>query len=270
MVIFSEYVQYFYSLRIQYKADKNTIGDKFAKMMLNSLYGKFGQRSSEWVELNADTLLGVYAIHKLPLPGCYENVKGLPRIGHGAIRWQPIGLPHPVTIRRFGGRLEIKCDRGEHWESSPIIAANITALARTRLRYLIGKAGKGNVFYCDTDSLFVNRRGFDKLRRIGEIDSKILGKLKLEDESICTEIRCPKDYTFAGNIVIKGIRKNAIPIGPAKYRQQSFEGIKSVLRRNGEKYIRIGWIEKQLSRTYSKGIVRPNGWVDFIELNESE
>ena len=65
--IFSEYVQYFYTKRLEAKEQGNKVLDYFYKIMLNSLYGKFGQRAEQWVKIN-----------DAPVDECYtDSVNGI-------------------------------------------------------------------------------------------------------------------------------------------------------------------------------------------------
>jgi len=266
--VFGEYVRYFYTLRQRYKGEGNHVGDKLAKILMNSLYGKFGQRSNDWIDLTLDTLRDIYAEAKLDMPAKYCPGSSMPALPYGSSKWFPEGLDKSITIRNVGGKMQVKVDAGEHWESCPIIASYITSMARSRLKGLINAAGSRNVYYVDTDSLFCNRTGYDRLTRANEIDPGKLGKLKLEGTSTDTTIRCPKDYDFDGHIIIKGIRKDAKLITANEYEQTQFEGIRSVLRRGGEAYIKIGLIRKKLSREYHKGTRGKDGWVEFLTLNQ--
>ena len=51
--IFHNFVNDFYNLRLKYKQEGNEIMTYFTKLILNSLYGKFGQKTEQW-EFNQD------------------------------------------------------------------------------------------------------------------------------------------------------------------------------------------------------------------------
>ena len=59
------------------------------------------------------------------------------------------------------------------------LAAYITAGARSMLCRAIVIAGPENVYYCDTDSLFVNAEGFRRLQAAGLLHEDMLGLFKL-------------------------------------------------------------------------------------------
>lgn len=263
--IFRDYVNFFYNLRQQFKKPpKNEVYDLFCKLMMNSLYGKFGQKSFEWVDLNFANFQLLYALHGVEFPSHYTEDNYKPKGLFLTSEWLPLNIPVPCQIRKVGSIEQMRLPVDEHAYSCPIIAAYVTAYARERLRELIRKAGKKNVYYCDTDSLFVNKNGYSNLDKWEEIDPNILGKLKIEEVSTNSTFYCPKVYRFNGKDTIKGIRKDAIQINNNEYLQNQFEGLRTILNREPLPYIKIAWVRKQNSLRYNKGNVSSNGWtVDY-------
>jgi len=49
--IFIDYVDYFYNLRLKFKREKNDVMQYFAKIFMNSLYGKFGQKNEVFIKI---------------------------------------------------------------------------------------------------------------------------------------------------------------------------------------------------------------------------
>jgi hypothetical protein len=259
--IFVEYINFFWNKRLEFrKPPKNEVYDLFCKLMMNSLYGKFGQRSYEWVDLNFENFQLLYALNGIPFPEDIYTAKNYKPNTFLTTEWIPYGLNKPVQIRSMGKIEQMRLPVDEHAYSCPIIAAYVTSYARERLRELIKKAGYRNVYYCDTDSLFVNKRGFVNLDKWGEIDSNVLGKLKIEEVSTGATFYCPKVYDFNGKHTIKGIRKDAIQIGINEYLQNQFEGLRTILKREPKPYIKIAWVTKANSLSFNKGHVLSNGW----------
>ncbi|GAH16471.1 unnamed protein product, partial [marine sediment metagenome] len=85
--------------------------------------------------------------------------------------------------------------------SVPAISAHVTDYARLYLWKLIQIADIVNCFYCDTDSLIVNEKGYKNLSKF--MDKDRLGWLKVEDVSSCVDIRGAKNYTFGDNTRMK-------------------------------------------------------------------
>lgn len=261
--IFTDFVQFFWSERQRFKRAGNATYEYFCKVFMNSLYGKFGQRGYDWIDLNIESIKQLYDTFNVAIPNEYHRQGFQPEISWSQRRWYPLGLTEGVEIRGLSGKVQIRLPRGEHYESCPIIAAYVTSYGRERLRELVRLAGNQSVYYVDTDSLIVNHRGYLRLKKAGEIDPNKIGKLKLEEVADYAEFWNPKHYVFGRTETIKGIRKDAIKIGDKDYLQNQFEGIRSIMRRDPKPYIKIEWIEKQLVSEFDKGIVTPSGWVNY-------
>jgi len=153
--IFRDFVNHYYDIK------KHSTGAKrfIAKLMLNSLYGKFGQhRELDTFEVSEDS------------PYMYLPYLNLARV-------------KTISYAKY-----------IHSE----IAGLITSYARLKLYSLFERAGKENIYYCDTDSIITSR----------ELStSDALGDIKNED-NIKTFIAInPKVYAYIttdnSKIVIK-------------------------------------------------------------------
>jgi hypothetical protein len=153
----------------------------------------------------------------------------------------------------------------EGWNTLVAIAAHITADARLKLWDLILLAGRENVFYCDTDSVFTNDRGFARAK--SEIVAGKLGKLDLKGSSNLLLIRGAKDYVFGNTTVIKGIRADAKKISENEYEQTQFEGFAGALRKGRLDKMMLGTVRKSLHREYKKGIITKTGHVKPFTLS---
>ena len=235
--IFVSYVEFFSSLKEQYSMEGNTVMRSLAKLMLNSLYGKFGQRNEVWKPIGE-------SVCEMPTISKYINVE----TGETGILYE------------FGGKQYLKT-RGEEEavDSFVAIASEVTANARMYLWKLMKKAGLSNLYYCDTDSLFVNEKGYKNLK--SEIHDYKLGKLKLEGVSDGVQINNVKDYVFNGKVKLKGVKKNSVKISENQYKTQRFYKFRTLIRKGildtpiSEEYI------KTIKREYKKGIVTPSGRV---------
>lgn len=234
--IFREYVDFFYSRRLKAREAGDPTLAWICKLFLNSLYGKFGQtgRVYEETELTLEDEVKVW------------------------VEWDA----QSRTLHRYrqlGGLVQEQQREGESRDSHPAIAAHVTSAARLQLWALIQRAGLKNVFYCDTDSLFVNAKGLEKLQMFLIPDE--IGALKVEWGSTAVEIRGPKDYSVDEKDKIKGIRKDAEVIGPNTYRQDVFRGWRGMIRDGDVDRQLIKKTEKTLRREYRKGTVRRSGRV---------
>jgi hypothetical protein len=242
--IFKDYIDFFYNLRLKHKAENNDVLQEMDKLFLNSLYGKFGQRTKE---MEVDGLW-------------FKNTTGIIEVyGTNGVK-----IADRVTLA--GESFLIYTKQEESFNAFVAIASCVTDYARIDLWKLIKKAGRENVDYCDTDSLFLNKKGVDRLQ--DDIDSKILGKLKLENTFKWLKINGLKDYDSDCKTTLKGIKKNAEKISNKTYRQLQFPTFRGVIRSGMSGYIDIKTVQKTLTRLYTKGHVLPSGRVKPFVLDE--
>lgn len=243
--IFKSFVDRFYRHRTQFAADNNKLYEHFCKIIMNSLYGKFGQKAEQWEKI------GDCPNEPDRLEDCIDGVTHRRR-----------------RIRYLLGEVFEMTGWTESRHSFPAIAAHVTAYARLFLWDLMKRCGKGNYFYCDTDSLFVNVQGFVNLASL--VDPNVLGMLKVESIVDTLTIYGLKDYKFGDRTVIKGIRKNAVRVSDIEYVQEKWPSIKGILRSGKPDRYPILKTTKHLYRDYSKGVVSKSGFVqpfDFDELD---
>lgn len=249
-IIFKEYVEYFYKKRQEYKAMGNKVFEVICKLLLNSLYGKFGQRQRDVIVLEGE-LANVY--------------------GNSDYIVFPDG--RRFYVRRYFDKLYLtRNSRLAGWDAFTAIAAHVTDYSRMYLWWFIklscGLTGdyfkNSDVLYCDTDSLFVTEAGFNRLANY--ISDNELGKLKLEGTADRLVIYGAKDYEFGNEIKIKGIRKTAVYLGDNTYVQEVFPSLVRVLKEKMDGYVEIRKVIKRLRRKYDKGVVMPDGYVCPIVL----
>lgn len=163
-VAFREYIMRFYEMRLQAKAAKNEAESLFAKLLMNSLYGKFAANPENYRQ---------YII--VPM----DVVPVLSEYGYTfAGEFGPWGLaeaPLPEAQRRF---------------YNVATGASITGFVRAMLWRAICSS-KG-ILYCDTDSVAVRKRG----ARI--VLGEQLGEWKHEGDFNKAGIAGKKLYVFRG------------------------------------------------------------------------
>ena len=191
--IFSDYVEFFYRKRLEAREEDNKVYDLLFKLFMNSLYGKFGQKSENWQRIG-------------DAPPEIIEAKEIVNIDTG----------EREAYKIFGGSTFKRLKEEEAFNSFCAIAAHVTAYARMELLKYIELSGWENVYYMDTDSLFLNKEGADRLEAAGVINAKDLGKMKLEKVDNVITINAPKDYIFAGTVKTKGIKKGSKKIEDEK------------------------------------------------------
>jgi len=235
--LFTTFVDYFYTERLKYRADNNPAFAYICKLILNSLYGKFGQRNSIMIE-------------ELPTDSD-KNFREL--------IWHVQQQKYYIHQIFYGLEQTILLQEEEGLNSMPAIASHVTDYARIYLWYIIEKAGIKNCYYCDTDSLIVNRLGYKRLQ--DDLDMDVLGMIKVEEVCDEMDIRGAKNYTFGGKEKIKGVKRSAKKIGEKTYQYARFPTPHSELRNHLQEDYRIETIQKTLSGRYDKGIVTETGVV---------
>ncbi|MBC7343849.1 MAG: hypothetical protein H5U03_00150 [Clostridia bacterium] len=241
--IFVDYVNFFYSQRLQARENGDSAFAYFYKIMLNSLYGKFGQQTSEWEVIGK----------------CDPSITRVET-------WVEPQTGKRRTVRYHNGIVEMSSEPQESYNSFPAVAAHVTAYGRMYLWSLIEKAGMENVYYVDTDSLILNEAGFMRLKFL--VNAKELGMLKLVKVADTLVIRAPKDYTFGEHVRLKGVRSSAKEIAPGVFEQEKWCGYASRLRTGNLNVYIVEKQVKRLSRKYKKGVVTESGRVRPFILPE--
>lgn len=279
--IFADFIAFMYRSRLKAREEGKEALSRLFKDLGNTLYGKFGQRRENWVCLGE-------AEPGSPIAATETFVD---KDGNA------------VTERIFGGyRWTIDGPLLEAFNSFPAIAAFVTSYARCVLLGGMRVAGdldpeakdaraSREFFYCDTDSLFVSQRGYDRLLAAQMIDPMALGKFKMEGrEDAHVVFRGAKFYEFGKKVRRKGIPAAFDPMkNPGGTRDHWPDG-RPVLTADGRPavtydtwpklltHLREGNLEtfenrpivKRTEVEYDKGHVMESGWVRPLRLGVEE
>lgn len=241
--IFGDYVDYFYTLKKEYKKQGNKIMETLAKDMLNSLYGKFAQKRP-LIEENLDmTCDGYWREETLDL------VTGKTEI-----------------VTKLFNKVFIEWGEETAKNSFVAISAHVTEYARMLLWKIIKDIGIEKVLYCDTDSIKIRKRDLRFVQH--PIDNFMLGALKVEDEFKQFTIHGPKDYETEKECRIKGVPRHATKISDNKFQYTNFPRQDTHLRKKITRYFITEPMIKELNRTYTKGQVDETGRVTPFELSD--
>uniref|UniRef100_A0A6H1ZMB7 DNA-directed DNA polymerase n=1 Tax=viral metagenome TaxID=1070528 RepID=A0A6H1ZMB7_9ZZZZ len=243
--IFSDYVRYFYNKK-QKAQDKNNSADAlFYKYMLNTLYGKFGQKGGEWIKVGENPPDIIYMIQE------FDSLTG-----------------EHYYLRSINGLVQKRVEEGEAFHSFVAISAHVTSYARVKLLALIEKAGRSNVFYCDTDCLFTNQKGYDNLE--SEMHENKLGYLSVKKVAENIVIYGNKDYEFGNIKRCKGISFKDDQINNNTYIQERWPSFKGIMRQKDKNKYYTTKVKKKLKRVYDKGIVTKSGKIKPFTFPLSE
>ena len=240
---FVDYAEFFLQEREKMKAREDRMSERIAKLMANSLYGKFGQRNPVY-HVSANSL-------REP-PGIDVGVE------HGTGR---------VRVRMvWGDKVYVKVgEEPAPWTFYPA-AAWCTSYGRLRLWELIRKAGRDHVYYCDTDGLIVDEEGLQRLQ--DEISPGTPGKLRVKKEIQHATIYGLKHYELDGEEHIGGVPLSAHRVAPGVYTYDMWIRTRSRLRDGELEGIPQVTRVVRLSSSYPKGVVGKDGWITPHHLGE--
>lgn len=235
------------------KTTENELEKVIFKNMMNSLYGKFGQKekfkTTYYEEIPFEKINKLEKLHKFYELKLFSGVRS---------------DCYLVT--------KVNVNRGSYY-SIPLFASYITSESRLTLLKALIDNEKNNLVYCDTDSIFIDCDSFGNFNFNGNI-SDTLGSFKLEDKKII-EIRGLKNYTYIDKNgekqnAIKGISKlsrEAVDpkTGSKKYIVPKYVKTKQAIRQNIEPGKSFE-MEKTLKQKYDKRIVFENGMTEPLSL----
>jgi len=149
--IFANYINFMYINRKKAIEQKNQGMKQFYKLLMNSLYGKFGQKQYNRTYYTKPEFLAEYLLNK-------EKKIILTELELDYIK------------------IQYKETDDMNWIGNHVkIASYITAKARSNLLNVIYEIGEDYIYYCDTDSIIISKDLPEYLKSNNE-----LGKWKLE------------------------------------------------------------------------------------------
>ncbi len=224
-VIFKDYIEGMYKLRCEFA--KGTMENLISKLLMNSLYGRFGMKREQ------SELLFSYN----PPMGCkvYDEKYGLYQVESQSR--SPYILPY--------------------------LASYITSLARAKLYNLIVTAGFDNVYYCDTDSLITSKRlpvgeGLGELKLEYEIKKAVFLQPKAyafltQDNKEIVKVKGMKDIKVGIPEFIRALKDGNMSLINTKY--YNITGFRECIKRDKSLKINRKEVYKQLNSLYNKRII---------------
>jgi hypothetical protein len=199
--IFNNFVNDNYNNRMKLKKIGSPL-EYVYKIILNSLYGKFGQRY--------DVKQNIYFINDFDFSD--NNIKKYKEV---------------EVLKEYFVVTKELCEKPPDF-IQPIWSIYVTAYGRLELYELFEQVGFDEVYYCDTDSLFTTKLLKEGLK---------LGELKLEYKIKSGIIIKPKFYEINGIVKAKGLKgfnkkENLLSLlEEGKYTTTKFCKFKETLRR---------------------------------------
>lgn len=242
--LFREFVDTMWALRQKYTAAGDSLGRKFIKLLLVSLYGKFGQYGYSLVPRPDKQALGPWQSWREP-----DNATGEAR-----------------SFVSIGLKVFQEVSKDNHPQAAIAIASFVTAAARMYMNDMRAMAGAQNVFYQATDSLIVNIEGLTRLNNAGLIGNDVLGKFRIESEGDDCQIDGSHAYRIGGKLVAGWRSAQARQVQGSEWRQVETERLKVACRHSPEDGVRVYESSRYRTDHTTIGKVGPGGWVEPVAL----
>lgn len=248
-ILFREYIDAFYSMRTAAREKGDRVMDRMAKLLMNSLYGKFAQRRPIVV-----------------------SDKSWPGNDYWRLEAIDAETNEPVITTRLFHREITTIGEELVPESVVSIPAHITEYGRMLQWEIQERVGRDRVLYCDTDSIFMREPGTDDIG-YPVIEGR-LGALSRKWSSNRLVIYGAKDYETDADIVVKGVPPGAELVGKREWMFTYWPGQRSHMARRVDDRYTLREITKRLDRPYGKGRVNADGTVspwtmpDFLSSPE--
>lgn len=271
--IFEDFVEHFWNERRRYEKAGESVHATFCKLMMNSLYGKFGQQN---VEFEFD-----HSEPETPMFGMsyeYDDTTDI-----------------LTEYRHCGDRVDVRRQRDQDDQSevcSPVISSYVTAYGREHMRKLRGIAGEKHTYYIATDALYVDQVGYDNLDAKGWVKDRTPGKLSVKHSGDELSVSALHQLSLGDHILTGSLKKSAVLLADGSYQELHFEGLNAILQlsqelpledANGKRVpshaaltreplpgVCIYPVIKRMSKEYRKGVKTKSGWVKPITLTLSD
>ena len=237
--IFTEYIEFFWQLRQRYLEEGDKISGEMCKMFLNSLYGKWAQRSSRWKHFPDVTLECLWGMHTR----------------------RDYSDNSLAIYRAISGEAFRKMPPAEKKDNFPAISGFICSFAREHMRKLREIAGPKNIYYQAVDSIAVNEQGRANLLLDGQLKETELGKLKLQCTGETAIFRAPSQYQIGSKQVMSGKKLTARELPDGSFEQLEFEKLNTILGSKPTKAVTVITVNKKFTTSRVRGKVGKDGWV---------
>lgn len=236
--LFTDFVRDFYKMRMEAKEQGNEIFDYFYKLVMNSLYGKFGQLTAEWEFTGA--------------------------CDPGTVYSQGFSVNHETgdleETRILAGSTYRRSTQVDHPKSFVAIASFVTSYAREHMREIRESLPPKSAYYQATDSLYVNDDAFEELGVRGLIDSKTLGRFKHEDSYTSFHIKNIHNLDKGSKKIRGSIKSKAVEVEPDVFQQESWENLLPGIKAGHTSEVNIVSVLKRMYHSYDRQAVDAEGW----------
>ena len=236
---FKHWAEQWLAIRSKAKHEDRPISFIYAKMILNSLSGKWAQSGMRWIDRPEAPRIKDW--------GLYHTVD----IDNGETH----------TYRFIAGHPQEQVDGGRSQHYFPILSAYICSYGRMFMDGIKRQMPEKSYLYKATDSLLVTEEGYGWLSRNGYLNQSTYGHLKLQDRGDWGEIHGPNHYQIEDRMTQAGIVDIAYQCEDGTWRAAMRDSIDSTLsrdptRRIVTRHVDLGWITHSPHHNYDA-----DGWI---------
>ena len=236
--LFSGYVKHWYGEREKAKSENKPHREAFAKLMLNSLYGKFGQKSPRWI----------------------DDTSGAVSMDFGMAYHMGLGDAKPRQIRAFAGHIQEKVEPADAKNSFCAISSFVTANAREYMRTIRELCPLYSVYYQHTDSLICTVAAYECIKKHGLIGTAIGQFREVAEPAQTAEFYGVGDYEFGAKVVQSGRKSSAKIIDPETITQDNYHGLALVIAQGNQGGVVGQSVTLHRSRDRWKKHASDTGW----------
>lgn len=236
--VFRSYVDEWFGRKYLYDRAGDHVQRSFAKIMLNSLYGKFGQKTPVW-EWDANVVAP-------------DDWGGFP--------WRDPVHDILYHCRAIAGKTQRMVRREWCQHSFPAICAFVTSYARHRMRTIRRLLTSREVYYTDTDSIWCPSESSQALCDSPGLVGDGVGQLRLVGDYQEVQFHGVKQYTLEGTEVRSGIKPTDVRVGVDEWVGERFERGASILARKPDSTVRTSVRTIRMTRETHEGGYGDDGW----------
>lgn len=236
---FWKFVDHFHRERLLAVAGGRRLRATQCKLLMNSLAGKFGQRSPRWE---------------------FTNFPDAP-VHWGTFPVLDVDMQRMKIYRAIAGYVQEQQVTTEGLDSMPALEAFVNAHGRAYMRMLRKAADERNVLYQSTDTLHVTDEGRERLKPWLETYQGELGKLRVEGVHQSAIYRGPHDYTLDGVHTVAGLAFDAQFDERGRYSQWQEQTLKTILTHEPGGFLRLNQVTHQLGNFHPHGVLHEDGEV---------
>jgi hypothetical protein len=235
--LFSDYVSWLWDKRDSARRSGDKFTSDLCKILLNSLHGKFGQRTGDWHHHGREQPHNMYGTGKM--------------IGDG--------IESDTDYRIMAGHMYSRCRDEEDKRGFVPIAAWCASYARCFMHDARNCAGEDHCLYQATDSLLIDGEGLAGIQLAGMLDGNRMGTFRHEETHEWVAIHGVHSLDTPKSRKRPGVPKSALQVASETYEISRWEGFQNAISTGNVSSVSISNTYTHCNLTYGRRFVSPDG-----------